>query len=68
MDFDIFLPFLQTKMTKNARNKAAARKAKVEKVGPDLDPLLPDPVVQIATPTQIPGMYDNISYIREFLA
>ena len=49
--------FLQTKRTKNARNKAAARKAKVEKVGPDLDPLLPDPVVQIATPTQIPGMY-----------
>ena len=45
---------LKTKMTKNA-NKAAVRRAKVEKVGPDLDPSLPDPVAQIATLTQILG-------------
>ena len=42
----------KTKMTKNV-NKA--RKAKVEKVGPDLDPPLPDPVALTAIPTQIPG-------------
>ena len=33
--------------------------AKVEKVG--LDPLLPDPVVQIATPTQVVGK--NIGFL-----
>ena len=34
--------------------------AKVEKIGPYLDSSLPDPVVQIATTTQIPGMYKCI--------
>ena len=42
----------KTKMIKNV-NKA--RKVKVEKVGPDLDPSLPDPVALTVIPTQIPG-------------
>merc|ERR1712228_328525 len=40
----------KTKTTKNA-NKA--RKAKVKKVGLDLDPSVPDPPAQTANPTQI---------------
>ena len=46
---NLLLP--KTKTTKNA-NKA--RKAKVEKVGPDLDPSVPDPQVQTVQ-TQNPG-------------
>ena len=62
----------KTKTTKNA-NKA--RKAKVKKVGLDLDPSVPDPPAQTANPTQIQGKnfkikcgFFNVHLVFKYLA